>query len=82
MSLFEALYGKSCYTPISWSDPVNRVLIGQDMLEKMEQEMQVIKKNIKATQDRKNSYADQNILFKEFQVGEHMYLCIKPRKSS
>lgn len=36
---FEALYGWSCTTPISWSDPVNRVLIGPDMLTDMEQEM-------------------------------------------
>jgi len=36
MSLFKALYGRSCNTPINWSDPVNRVLIGMDMLENME----------------------------------------------
>jgi len=39
MSPFEALYGQSCNTPISWSDVVIRVLIGQDMLADMEQEM-------------------------------------------
>lgn len=47
MNLFEALNGQNCNTPISWSDLVNKVLIGLDMLEDMEQEMQVIKKNIK-----------------------------------
>jgi len=36
MSLFEALYGRSCNTPISLSDPVNRVLIGPNMLADME----------------------------------------------
>ena len=36
MSLFEALYGQSYNTPISWSDPVNKVLIGLDMLAEME----------------------------------------------
>ena len=44
--------------------------------------MQVIKKNLKEAQDRQKSYAYQNRLFKEFQVGEHVYLCIKPEKSS
>ena len=44
--------------------------------------MQVIKKNFKATQDRKKSYADRNMLFKEFPVGEKVYLRIKPKKSS
>jgi len=52
MSPFEALYRQSCNTPISWSDLVIRVLIEPDMLADMEHEMQVIKKNLKATQDR------------------------------
>ena len=37
MNPFKALYGQSFHTPISWSDLVNRVLIGLDMLAKMEQ---------------------------------------------
>jgi len=49
MSPFEALYGRSCNTPISWSDLVNMVLIGMDLLVDMEQDMQVIKKNLKVT---------------------------------
>ncbi|WP_457825587.1 hypothetical protein, partial [Staphylococcus aureus] len=52
------------------------------MLVEMEQEMQVIKKNIKVTQDRQKIYANQNRLFKEFQVGEQVYLCINPMKIS
>jgi len=36
MSPFEALYWQSCNTPISYSDPVNMVLIGLDMLAEME----------------------------------------------
>ena len=36
------------------------------MLEDMEQEIQVIKKTLKAAQDRQKSYADWNGLFKEF----------------
>lgn len=51
MILFEALYEKSRNTPISWSDPMNKVLIGPDMLAYMEKEIQVIKRNLKETQD-------------------------------
>jgi len=40
------------------------------MLANMEQEMQVIKKNLKAAQDRQKGYADRNRLFKELHVGE------------
>ena len=48
---------------------MNRVLIGPDMLTEMEQEMQVIKKNMNEAQDRQNKYANRNKLFKEFEVG-------------
>lgn len=44
--------------------------------------MQVIKRNPNATWDRQKSYADQHRELKEFQVGEHVYLCIKPKRSS
>jgi len=40
------------------------------MLADMEQEVQVIKKNIKAAHDKPKIYVDWNRLFKEFQVGE------------
>ena len=82
MSPFEALYGRSCNNPIGWIDPVNKVLIGTNMVVDMEQEMQVIKKNLEASQDRKKNYANQHKEFNEFQVGEHVYLCIKPKKRS
>ena len=52
MSPFRALCGWSCSTPISWSDLVSRVLIGPYMLADIEQEMQVIKKNLNTTPDR------------------------------
>lgn len=82
MSPLQALYGRSCNSPIRWSDLVNKELIGLDMLVDMEQEMQIIKKNVEATQDKQKIYEDQHRVFKEFQVGEHVYLCIKPKKSS
>jgi len=47
MSQFEALHGNSCNTPISSSDPLKRVLIRPNMLAKMEDEMWVIKRNLK-----------------------------------
>ena len=49
---------------------MNMVLIRPDMLADMEQEMQVIKKNLKEAQDRLKSYANRNKFFKELQVEE------------
>ena len=69
MSPFEALYGQSCNTHISWSDLVNGVLIGTNMTIDMEQEIHLIKRNLKAAQDRKKRYADRNKLLRSFRLG-------------
>ena len=42
----------------------------------------MIKNNLKASKDKQKSYAKRNKLFKEFQVGEQVYLCVKPKKIS
>jgi len=39
MNPFEALYGRSFNYSINWSEPLNMVVIGLDMLVEMEQEM-------------------------------------------
>jgi hypothetical protein len=39
MSPFKVLYGRSCNTPFSWSNPMNKVTIGPDMLKEMEQQV-------------------------------------------
>jgi hypothetical protein len=41
-----------------------------------------IKHNLKATQDRQKTYADKNMTAREFKVGEHVLLKVKPKKSS
>jgi hypothetical protein len=52
MSLFEALYGRKCNTPISWDKPTDREIIGPELLKEMEEKMLKIKKNFKVSQDR------------------------------
>jgi len=80
MSLFETFYEWSCNTPINWSDLMTNVLIGPDMLAEMEQDTSSIKINLNTTHERKKSNGDQNMVFKEFQGGELVYLCIRPKR--
>jgi hypothetical protein len=51
MSPFEVLYGRSCNTRVSWSNPVNRVTIGPGMLKEMEQQVIQIKQNLRVPQN-------------------------------
>jgi hypothetical protein len=82
MSPFEVLYGRQCNTPVSWSNPVNMISFGPDMLKEMEQQVTQIKQNLKVAQNRQKSYADQKKTPREFQAGDHVYLRIKPKRSS
>ena len=36
LSPLKILYGRKCNTPISWSDPVDRLMLGPDLLKEME----------------------------------------------
>ena len=36
MSSFEIYYGRKCNPPISWSIPIDRLMLGHDLLKDME----------------------------------------------
>jgi hypothetical protein len=80
MSPFEALYGRKCNTPGSWENPADRVVLGPELLKDMEDQVVKIKQNLKVAQDRQKVYADKNGTAKEFKVGEHLILKVKPNK--
>jgi hypothetical protein len=82
MSPFEALYGRKCNTPVSWDNPTDIVVLGPEFLKEMEEKMVKIKQNLKVTQDMKKSYADKGRTPREFKMGEHVFLKVKPKKSS
>jgi hypothetical protein len=76
------LYGRKCNTPVSWDNPSDIVVLGPELLKDMEDQMVRIKKNLKAAQDRQQIYADKNMTSREFKVGEHVILKVKPKKIS
>jgi hypothetical protein len=51
MGPFKVLYCRPCNTPVSWSNPVNRVTIGHDMLKEIERQVIQIKQNLKVSQN-------------------------------
>ena len=48
----------------------------------MEKEVAKIRQNLKASQDKQKSYADTYRVHREFNVGDHVYLRLRERKSS
>jgi hypothetical protein len=57
-------------------------LLGPELLKDMEDQMPKIKKNLKVARDRQKFYADKNRTTREFKVGEHVLLKVKPKNIS
>ena len=61
---------------------MDRITIGPGMLKEMEQQVIRIKQNMKIARDRQKSYSNRKRTPREFKIGDHVYLRIRPRKSS
>ena len=81
MSSFKILYGKKCTTPISWDSLVDRLIVGPEMLQDMEQTVWELPKNLKVAQNHQKSHTNLNKQHKEFFVGDHVYLRVKHKRA-
>lgn len=80
MPPFQALYGRPCRTPLSWDDTVDHVTLGPDYIQQVREEVNLIRKNMKAAQDRQKSYADPKRRDVEFAVGDRAFLRVSPMR--
>jgi hypothetical protein len=79
---FEFLYGRPCQTPLSWDRLEDRVLVGLEVIQEMEDQMKTIRQRVKEAQDRHNIYVDVHCIDHIYEVGDRVFLWVKPHKSS
>ena len=82
MSPFEALYGRSCRTPLNWSESGERVYFGPDIVMGAEEKVKTIQERLRAAQSRQKQYADRGRQELRFKVGDHVYLKVTPFKGT
>jgi hypothetical protein len=80
MAPFEALYGRRCRTPLSWSQTGERKLFGPDLVNEAEEKVRIIQANHKVAQSRQKSYANIRRRPLRFQVGDFVYLRVSPTR--
>ena len=80
MAPFEALYGRRCRTPLSWSQTGERKIFGPDLVIEAEEQVKVIQANLKTAQSRQKNYFDKRRKPLQFNVGDHVYLRVSPTK--
>lgn len=81
VSPFKVMYRRRCKVPLSWDHPKDKLVLGPYMLREMEEIVKKVKQNLKIVQDRQKSYASLKRTQKEFNVGDHVYLKVKPKKT-
>ena len=80
MAPFEALYGRRCRTPLSWSQAGERKIFGPGLVSEAEEKVKVIQANLKIAQSRQKSYADKRRDPLQFKVGDFVYLRVSPTR--
>ena len=82
MSPFEALYGRSCRTPLNWSESGERVYFGPDIVMEAEEKVKTIQERLRAAQSRQKQYADRGRWELYFKVSDYAYLKVTPFKGT
>jgi hypothetical protein len=68
--------------PLSWDRLEDRVLVGPEAIQEIEEQMKTIIQRIKEAQDRQKSYADAHQDDRSYEVGDRVFLRVKPLMSS
>jgi hypothetical protein len=82
MSLFEALYRRRCRTPVNWSKSGERPFFGPDLVKDSEDQVKIIRENLRIAQSCQKTYADRCCRELHFKVGDHVYLKVSPFKGT
>jgi hypothetical protein len=78
MSPFEALYGRKCRTPLYWDKTRGRQFFRPELIQEVEEQVRIIRENLRVAQTRQKSYADNRRRPMEFEEGDYVYLKVSP----
>ena len=78
MAPYEAFYGRRCRSPVCWLEVGEKQLVRTDLVDKVTQQIEIVRKNMKAAQDRQKKYADHRTRPLEFVEGDLVYLRATP----
>jgi len=81
MAPFEALYGRKCRTPLFWNQIGETQVFGLDVLRSAEEQVRVIRDNLRVAQSRQKSYADTRRRGLTFKEGDYVYLKVSLMRS-
>ena len=80
MAPYEALYGRPCRLSICWTDVGESSITGPDLIRHTSEKVSLIRQRLLMAQSRQKSYADVRHRPLEFEVGDHVFLKVMPKR--
>ena len=77
---YEALYGRSCRSPLGWTEVEESSITGPDLIRDTLEKVSLIGQRLLTAQSRQKSYADVRRRPLEFEVGDHVFLKVMPKR--
>ena len=80
MARDEALYGRPFRSPLYWTEVRESSIIGPDLIRDTSEKVSLIRQRLLMAQSRQKSYADVRHRPLEFEVGDHVFLNVMPKR--
>ena len=80
MAPYEVLYGRPYRSPICWTTMGERSITGPNLIRDTSEKVGLIRKRLLTAQSRQKSYADRRRQPLEFEVGDHVFLKVIPKR--
>ena len=77
---YDALYGRPCRSPLCWTEVAERSITGPDLIRDTFEKVSLIRKSLLTTQSQQKSYVDVRRRPLEFEVGDHVFLKVMPKR--
>ena len=80
MAPYEALYERPCRSPICWTEVGESSTPGPDLIRDISKKVGFIRQRLLTTQSWQKSYADRRCRPLDFEVGDHIFLKVIPKR--
>ena len=80
MAPYEALYGRPCRSPLCWTEVGESSITSPDLIRDTSEKVNLIRQCLLMAQSRQKGYADVRCRPLEFEVGDHVFLKVMPKR--
>ena len=80
MAPYKALYGRPCRSLICWTEVGESSTIGSDLIRDTTEKVGLIRRRLLTAQSQQKSYANERRRPLEFEVGNHVFLKVMPKR--